>query len=254
MLPPRVLADRNRLASYVTMMMVPAAMFTMFFFLTLILQDPRIMNESPMDTGLKFLPFSIVMIVWAGAVVSRLVQRVNPGVLAGIGATVAAVATFGLSRMPYDDRTGRLAADISYSTDILPYIILMPIGMGLVFIPMTMSVVHRVSPADSGIASGVLNTMQQVGGALGLATLATIALNATDAKAAEICRAVAAAGKQCDPADPALGAVSFVHGATVGFLWCSGFLLFGAVIAFAFNRIRYQDLASHEDIPVAGAH
>jgi predicted MFS family arabinose efflux permease len=226
-------------------MLIPAAMFTMFFFLTLVLQN--VMGESPMQTGLMFLPFSIAMIMAAGFV-SRLVQKVNPGRLAATGALIASVAVFGFSRLPYDDSVGHLAVDINYWTHIFPFILIMPIGMALVFIPMTMSVVHGVSPADSGIASGVLNTMQQVGGALGLATLSTIAFNAATSKATEIC------AKGCDAPQALVQGVSFTHGATIGFLACSIMLFLGGVVALLFNRIKHEDLAGREQEPVVAAH
>ncbi len=241
MLPGRILASRDRMSAYAVMMFVPAAMFSMFFFLTLILQN--VMGESPMTTGLMFLPFSIAMII-AATQVSRLVQRVDPGRLAGIGSVIAAGAVFGMSRLPYDDRVTSLGVDIDYWVDVFPYVVLMPVGMALVFIPMTMSVVHGVSPRDSGVASGVLNTMQQVGGALGLAFLSTMAFNASSAKADDICGALAARGQQCSPTDPTLMGVTFTHGAEVGFLVASGMLLLAGVIAFTFNRIRHEDLAS----------
>lgn len=252
MLPGRILASRDRMSAYAVMMLVPAAMFAMFFFLTLILQN--VMGESPMTTGLMFLPFSVAMII-AATQVSRLVQRVDPGKLAGIGSVIAAGAVFGMSRLPYDDRVTSLGVDIDYWTDVFPFVVLMPIGMALVFIPMTMSVVHGVSPRDSGVASGVLNTMQQVGGALGLAFLSTMAFNATSAKTEEICGALAARGDQCSPTDPALLGVTFTHGAEVGFLVASGMLLVAGVVAFTFNRIRHEDLASgHTAAPAPAAH
>jgi MFS family permease len=212
----------------------------------LILQN--VMGESPMTTGLMFLPFSVTMILSA-IVVSRLVQRVDPGKLTAVGATIAAAAVFGFSRIPYDDRVGHLGVDISYWADIFPFVVLMPIGMSLVFIPMTMSVVHGVTPADSGIASGVLNTMQQVGGALGLATLSTIALNAATSKATDVCKGLAAQGASCD--NPVLPGVSFTHGASVGFLCASAMLLVGGVIALVMNRIRHEDLSSGEQAVAA---
>ena len=245
LLPGRILASRDRMGAYLVMMLVPAAMFAMFFFLTLILQN--VMGESPMTTGLMFLPFSITMIL-AAVTVSRLVQRVDPGKLSAVGAAIAAVAVFGFSRIPYDDRVGHLGVDISYWTDIFPFVVLMPIGMALVFIPMTMSVVHGVTAADSGIASGVLNTMQQVGGSLGLATLSTIALNAATSKGTELCRGLVAQGAGCE--NPALQSVSFTHGAAVGFLCAAGMLLAGGLIALGMNRIRHEELSSGE---LAGA-
>jgi predicted MFS family arabinose efflux permease len=254
LLPGRILADRNRAAAYGTMMLIPAAMFTMFFFLTLVLQN--VMGESPMTTGLMFLPFSVAMII-AATQVSKLVQRFDPGKLAGIGAVIASIAVFGFSRMPYDDTLPGLGVDINYWTHVFPFIVLMPLGMALVFIPTTMSVLHGVSPRDSGIASGVLNTMQQVGGALGLATLSTIAFNAQSDKLTQLCGDLAQAGTRCSPTDPTLFGVSFTHGATVGFMVASGMLLVGGLISFAFNRIKHEDLSSGNhpgNAPAPAAH
>ena len=96
--------------------------------------------------------------------------------------------------------------------------------------------------------------MQQVGGALGLAILSTMAFNATSSKTEEICGALAARGDQCSPADPALLGVTFTHGAEVGFLVASGMLLVAGIVAFTFNRIRHEDLASgHTAAPEAPA-
>ena len=202
-----------------------------------------------MNTGLMFLPFSITMIL-AAIVTSRLVQRFDPGRLAGVGATIAAVAVFGMSRLPYDDRLGQLAVDISYWTDIFPFVVLMPIGLSLVFIPMTMSVVHAVSPADSGIASGVLNTMQQVGGALGLATLID---DRAQRRVREGHRPVRRRCGATRASEPVL-AVSFTHGATIGFLACSVMLLVGGIVALVFNRIQHEDLGGREAPVEVAAH
>jgi predicted MFS family arabinose efflux permease len=251
LLPGRILASRDRRAAYGVMMLIPAGMFTMFFFLTLVIQN--VMGESPMTTGFMFLPFSIAMVI-AATVVSRLVQKVNPGRLSFLGGLIGAAAVFGFSRMPYDARVGHLSVDINYWTHVFPFVVLMPVGMSLVFIPMTMSVVHGVSPRDSGIASGILNTMQQVGGALGLATLSTIAFNAATNKVTDVCAASAASGSRCNPADPTLQHVAFVHGATTGFLWCSVMLAVGGVIALVFNRIRHEDLASGQVQGAPAAH
>ena len=217
------------------MMLVPAAMFAMFFFLTLILQN--VMGESPMTTGLMFLPFSITMIIAAivglapGAAVrprqarrrsARRSRRSRCSASAGCRTTTGSAS---------------LGVDISYWTDIFPFVVLMPIGMSLVFIPMTMSVVHGVTPADSGIASGVLNTMQQVGGALGLATLSTIALNAATSKAdrrsARGSRLRAPrATTRCSRASPSPTA------RPIGFLCARRCCWSAGVVALVFNRIQ----------------
>ena len=83
---------------------------------------------------------------------------------------------------------------MNYWTSILPFIVLMSVGMGLTFVPLTLTAVHHVRAEDSGIGSGVLNTMQQVGGALGLATLSTVSLHFTSSRAAELGPQLAAAG------------------------------------------------------------
>ena len=108
-------------------------------------------------------------------------SRIDPRWLAGIGTLLAGVGLFGFSRLPYE--TGRFpisGVQGSYVTDLLPFILVMSFGMGIIFVPLTLTAVHGVRNEDSGIGSGVLNTMQQVGGALGLATLSTVATHIVD--------------------------------------------------------------------------
>ena len=81
---------------------------------------------------------------------------------------MAAAALFGFSRLPYDTSFPISNVQGSYVTDLLPFILLMSFGMGLTFVPLTLTAVHHLRNEDTGIGSGVLNTMQQVGGALGL--------------------------------------------------------------------------------------
>ncbi len=250
MLPGRILASRSRASAYAVMFLGPAAMFSMFFFLTLVIQN--VMGETPLRTGLMFLPFSGVMVVMA-VLASRLVQRVNPGILSGIGATIAGLGVLGLSRLPYDDRASSLSTDISYARDLLPFVMLVPVGMALIFIPSMMSVVHRVSARDSGIASGILNTMQQVGGAVGLALLGTIAFDTAGDKAAELCGQLAASGQRCDPSEQldSVGSVAFLDGATTAFVAGAAMMFLAAAISFFGNRIKHEDLGSVDPEEVA---
>ena len=184
LLPMRILRNRTRAASFVAMMLAPAAMFAMFFFLSLFIQ--QIVGYSPLRAGFAFLPFSFGIVIGAG-LASNLVSRIDARYLAGFGTLMASFSLFMFSRLAADDSpaavvqslaaNGTAGADVNYWTSILPWIVTMSIGMGLTFVPLTLTAVHHVRAADSGIGSGVLNTMQQVGGALGLATLSTVSLH-----------------------------------------------------------------------------
>jgi hypothetical protein len=141
-----------------------------------------------------------------------------------------------------------------YATDILPFIVLMSLGMGLTFVPLTLTAVHGVGARDSGIGSGMLNTMQQVGGALGLATLSTVAVHFTQDKASSLGAAARAAAAPGGPADPQqlaqlkqlVGQVAFTEGATHAFLTGAGMIWLGTLIALVFLNAKHEDLATDE--------
>ena len=168
LLPTRVFTNRTRAASFGAMFFAPAAMFAMFYYLSQYIQT--VMGYSSLKAGVAFLPFCFGLVAAAG-ISSNLINRINPRVLAGIGTLMAAAALFGFSRIGYDTSFPVSNVQASYATDILPYIVMMSFGMGLVFVPLTLTAVHHLRDEDSGIGSGVLNTMQQVGGALGLSLL-----------------------------------------------------------------------------------
>ena len=178
-------------------------------------------------------------------------EKVDPRWLAGIGTAMAGAALFGFSRLPYDDSLASLSVSASYASDILPFIILMSLGMGMTFVPITLTAVHGVGARDSGIGSGVLNTMQQVGGALGLATLSTVAVHFTSDKVASLSgsgpvrgwlRRPRPGGEDADP-DRA-GGVHRGRDARVprrrGMIWL------GTVIVLLFLNARHEDLATDE--------
>ena len=154
------------------MFFAPAAMFAMFFYLSQYIQT--VMGFSPIKAGVAFLPFCFGLVAAAG-ISSNLVNRIDPRYLAGAGTLMAAAALFGFSRLPYDTSFPVTNVQGSYLTDLLPFILLMSFGMGMTFVPLTLTAVHHLRNEDTGIGSGVLNTMQQVGGALGLSLLGTVA-------------------------------------------------------------------------------
>ncbi|GAA1922687.1 MFS transporter [Nocardioides hwasunensis] len=257
LLPFRIFASRNRAAAFAVMMIVPAAMFAMFFFLSLFIQ--LVVGYSPLHTGFAFLPFSIAMIISA-TVASKLVSTVDPRYLSGIGTILSAIALFGFSRLSVPESAsgiigavsnGHLGDGVNYWTHVLPYIVLMAFGMGLNFVPLTLVAVHRLRAEDSGIGSGVLNTMQQVGGALGLATLSTVALHFTTNRTQEIAPQIGAAAQgQLSQADVGnLAYLSgFTEGATHAFLVGSIMMLAASAVVWIFLNVKHEELAT-DDAP-----
>jgi MFS family permease len=277
LLPFRIFANRTRAASFVAMMLLPAAMFSMFFFLSLFIQN--VMGYSPLKTGVAFLPFSVGIVISAG-IVSNLVARIDARYIAGVGTLVSAGALYGFSRLDVPDSdtsvvhavlSGQyLGADVNYWTQVLPFVVLMSLGMGAVFVPLTLTAVHHVRAEDSGIGSGVLNTMQQVGGALGLAVLSTVASHYSTAHIDKIAPGVGQGLQQADPGlldglmhafgvaslPDLVGRVSylgaFTEGATHAFLVGVFLMLAGSAVVWAFLDVKHDELAT--DGPEAGVH
>ena len=272
LLPMRILRNRTRAASFVAMMLAPAAMFAMFFFLSLFIQ--QIVGYSPLRAGFAFLPFSFGIVVGAG-LASNLVSRIDPRFLAGTGTLLASFSLFMFSRLSIDDSPGAVVAalangntagtDVNYWTSILPWIVTMSVGMGLTFVPLTLTAVHHVKAADSGIGSGVLNTMQQVGGALGLATLSTVSLHYVNSSTANIGPDLAHA-TQAANIDPAMHVpgtsltfieaagfqATFTDGATAAFLVGSVMMLAASLVVWIFLNVKHEELAT--DGPADAVH
>ena len=197
----------------------------------------------------------------ASIVSSKLMEKVDPRWLAGLGTAMAGAALFGFSRLPYNDSLSSLSTDAHYATDILPFIVLMSLGMGLTFVPITLTAVHGVGARDSGIGSGVLNTMQQVGGALGLATLSTVAVHFTSDKVASLgaaAQAAAPAGggdpQQVAQMQQLIGNVAFTEGATHAFLTGAGMIWLGTLIVLLFLNVKHEELAVDEIPEGVAAH
>ena len=222
-MPFRILANRTRGVSFFVMLIVGAAMFSMFYFLGIFVQN--IMGYSALKTGFAFLPFSVGIVV-AAQVASTLVARIDPRWIAGAGGVLVAGGMFGFSR---------LEVDSTYLTHLLPFILLLSFGMGLIFVPLTLTAVSGVANEDSGVGSAVLNTVQQIGGAVGLALLGTISTSAIKDKFTELApglQKAAESGQSPDQLKQLQGqftAVATTHGFTRAFLW-SAFLVLGAAV------------------------
>ena len=259
LLPLNIFASRARATALVSMMITPAAMFAMFFFLSLLVQN--VMGYSPLRTGFAFLPFTFGMIIGATAS-SKLIAKVDPRWLAGTGTVLAGIALYMFSRITIDDSPANLlslaanggvaGADINYWTAIAPWVVLMSIGMGLTFVSMMLVAVHGIPDEDSGIGSGVLNTMQQVGGAIGLAALSTIAVHFTRDKAADISAAMAGGGSPAPSADvqqrinDLVGQSAFTAGATQAFLVGAFMIWVASAIVWIFLNVKHHELVDDE--------
>jgi EmrB/QacA subfamily drug resistance transporter len=150
-----------------TLLLVASAMFGMFFFASLYVQE--ILGYSPLKAGLAFLPVSAGIIVGAG-IAQQLIKRLGVRVVSIMGITLATIGMLVLTQLPVHG---------SYAGDLLVGLLPMSIGMGLTFVPITLLGTSGVTERDSGLASGLFNTAQQVGGSLGLAILASLAASHT---------------------------------------------------------------------------
>jgi EmrB/QacA subfamily drug resistance transporter len=159
---------RTLRAANVVMLVVASGLFAMFFFNTLYIQ--RVLGFSPLEAGLAFIPFTIGIGIGAG-LSQPLMRSIGLRTTAAIGLTLGSIGMLALLTI---DRDG------SYLTDVLPMMVPLSIGMGLTFVPVTLLATSGLQADVAGLASGLFNTSQQIGGALGLAILSTIAVNRTD--------------------------------------------------------------------------
>jgi EmrB/QacA subfamily drug resistance transporter len=163
MLPLRLFADRNRAAGYANFFLGPLSMMSAFFFLTQFLQD--IKGYGALATGFAFLPMA-AGIFGLSRLVPTLLPRLGPKPMAVTGTLLMSAGLWWLAQ---------LSAVSGYVPDILGPMLLMGIGGGLAFTPLNVVIMSTVPPADTGAAGGALQTMQQIGGTLGLAVLVTVA-------------------------------------------------------------------------------
>ena len=167
LLPMRIFRLRSLLGANVTSFLVGTALFSQFFLGTLYMQ--QVLHYSAMKTGVAYLPLTLTIIVLAG-VAQNLVTRVGVRRVLPVGLVLASVALVLLAQLP---------ADGKYFFDIFPAFVLSAIGLAFTFIPLTIAALMGVQESDAGVASGLLNTTQQIGGAVGLAAASTIATTFT---------------------------------------------------------------------------
>jgi predicted MFS family arabinose efflux permease len=208
LLPLRVVSDRNRGAAFLAVSVAGVAMFSTFLFLTYFLQQG--LGFSPIECGLAFLPMVATIFATAPAAATKLMPRVGPRPLVPLGMALAALGLVYL--------TG-IAVDSSYAGAVLPGVMVMGIGFGLIMAPSFATATQGVAPSDAGVASALVNTSQQVGGSLGVALLSTLFAGAVSSY-------TAAGGTPAALAQ----AEAAVHGYTTVFWWAAGILAVGAIV------------------------
>jgi EmrB/QacA subfamily drug resistance transporter len=168
LVPFRIFRLRTLTGANAVGLLIGASLFSMFFFITLYMQ--QVLGYSAIDTGLAYLPLAL-SIVLASGVASQLVTRIGfkPVLIVGMASVVAALVWF-----------SQVSVGGGFAGDVLGPSLLAGVGLGLAFVPVTIAAVTGVRAEESGLASGLINTSQQIGGALGLAVLATVANSRTD--------------------------------------------------------------------------
>jgi hypothetical protein len=219
LLPLHVVLDRDRGGSYLAVALSAIAIFAVFLFLTYYLQQN--LGMSPVIAGVAFLPMVAGIMISSITTQIRLVPRFGAKPLVPLGMLC------GVAGMLY---LTRLTPHASYAADILPPLLVMGIGFGLIFAPSIATATLGVEPAETGVASAMVNVSQQVGGSIGTALLSTIAVTASTHFAA------------AHQPTAGLAAQAAVHGYTTAFTWSAAIFAVAAVVSLLLLRPRSQAL------------
>lgn len=230
LVPGRLVKLATVRGSNIVALLVGASLFSMFFFVSLYMQ--QVLGFSPLETGLAYLPLAVTIILSAGFA-SQLVTKMGfkPILMVGLVFIAAGLAWF-----------SQVSTGGSYLSDVLGPSLLAAVGLGFSFVPVTIGAVSGITDDDAGIASGLINASQQIGGALGLAVLATIANSRTD-------DAMAAAG-----GDPAALPAALTDGFQAAFIVGAGFAVLGLILTYVLIDKRHSEQFAEEgaeNVPVA---
>ena len=240
LVPIRVLRSRDRSGAYLISLCIGTALFGMFFFLTLFVQN--VLGYSPLKTGVAYLPM-VSMILVATAASSQLVSRIGARPLMIAGSAASAGGMFWLSRVTEHSH---------YVSGLLGPMLLTATGLGLIFAPLLLVSLTKVANNDTGVASSLVNVGQQVGGALGLAVLGTVAWSAVANSLRSQAAAAAAAAKtatvhlsaaQAAALQKAAANHALAHGFSQGYLVSAGIMALGLVITLVVIRVKREDLS-----------
>jgi EmrB/QacA subfamily drug resistance transporter len=208
LLPLHIVINRARGGAYLSIALAGAGVFAVFLFLTYYMQQD--LGFSPVKTGLSFLPMTAALVVTSTTVQTKVLFRTGAKPLVAVGMTLGVIAMLLLTR---------LAPGASYTSHVVPSLLILGVGMGCIFAPSFSTATLGVDGSEAGVASAMVNTSQQVGGSVGTALLSTLFASAASAYAASH---IGASG---------LSAAAAIHGDTVAFSWSAG--IFGLGLLFA---------------------
>ena len=227
LLPLRIVLDRNRGGAFLASLLFGAGLFGSFLFLSFYFQ--LILKYSPVEAGLASLPVTAGVLVSAG-LASNLMPKVGPKLLMVLGSLVSAGGMLWLTQ---------IEADTSFTAMLLPAQVILGIGMGLTFVPLSSLALVGVPEHDAGAASAALNATQQVGGSLGVALLNTVYTN------------TAMDYIKSHPTNPLARLVGTLEGYHTAFLWSAVLIAASAVATFVLVKARAEDLPAPSAVPVA---
>ena len=245
LLPVRLLRNRNRTGAYLSYAGVGIFIFSMFFFLTVFMQ--AVWGYSALKTGLAYLPFTAALFIGAGAV-TQLVPKIGARPILLAGSAASAGGLFWLSR---------ISEHATYASAVLGPTMVIGAGAALLFVTLSLVALNRVPEADSGVASSLLNTGQQLGGSIGLALLGTVAWTVVAHSIHAQAAVAAQAGHPPRPGGPLAAAIyshALATGFARGFLVAAAIALLTLIINFAVIRVRRADLAgTQQPVPAVAA-
>jgi len=237
LVPIRVLRSRDRSGAYLVSLCIGTALFGMFFFLTLFMQN--VLGYSPLRTGVAYLPMAGMILV-ATAVASQLVSRIGALPLMIAGSAASTGGMFWLSRV---------SEHSTYASGLLGPMLLTATGLGLLFAPLLLVSLIKVANNDTGVASSLVNVGQQVGGAVGLAVLGTVAWSAvanslrSQAAAAAKAATVHLSAAQAAAAQKAASNHAIAHGFSQGYIVSAGIMALALIITVVLIRVKREDLS-----------
>jgi EmrB/QacA subfamily drug resistance transporter len=236
LLPLRLLTERNRGGAYLAVLFIGGGLMGTFYLATLVMQ--QVMGLSPLEAGAASLPFGIGIVVASG-IGSQLVERLPPRVIALPGFALAIGGLLWLS--------SALGPGASYWRDLAVPFFLASAGLGLAFFPMTLTVVHGVDERETGVASAVMNTAQQVGAAIGLAVLTSVATTAAGNRLPNAAAELHAAATRGEDELVARAADALGHGYTTAFTALAALLAVAALVVGVMVTTRTRQHSAQPD-------